>query len=58
MLDAWHSALEAFQSCDRLTIGLTNKYYKWGTKLFGNDKKSMMIRKVYWMCYKFDEKLW
>ena len=58
MLDAWHSVLEASQSCDILTIGLTNKYYKWAIKLFGNYKKSMMIRKVYWMCYKSDEKLW
>ena len=55
MLDAWHSVLEASQSCDILTIGLTNKYYKWAIKLFGNYKKSMMIRKVYWMCYKSDE---
>ena len=58
MLDAWHSVLEASQSCDRLTIGLTNMYYKWTIKLFGNCKKNMMIRKVYWRCYKFDEKLW
>ena len=51
-----HSVLEASQSCDRLTIGLTNLYYKWTIKLFGNYKKSMMIRKVCWMCYMFDEK--
>ena len=45
------------QSCNRLTIGLTNMYHKWAIKLFGNYKKSMMIRKVYWICYKSDEKL-
>ena len=56
MLDAWHSVLEASQSCDRFTIGLTNICYKWAIKLFGNYKKSMMIRKVCWMCYMFDEK--
>ena len=38
---------------DRLTIGLTNMYYKWTIKLFENYKKSMMIRKICWMCYKF-----
>ena len=58
MLDAWHSVLEASQSCDRLTIGLINMYYKWAIKLFENYKKSMIIRKVCWMCYKSDEKLW
>ena len=58
MLDAWHSVLEASQSCDRLIIGLTNMYYKWAIKLFGIYKKSMIIRKVYWMCYKSAEKLW
>ena len=58
ILDAWHSVLEASQICDRLTIGLTNMYYKWAIKLFRNYKQSMMIRKVYWMCYKSDEKLW
>ena len=58
MLDAWHSMLEASQSGDRLTIGLTNMYYKWAIKLFGNYKESMMIRKVYWMCYKSAKKLW
>ena len=58
MLDAWHSILEASQSCDRFTIGLTNMYYKWAIKLFGNYKKSKMIRNVDWMCYKSDEKLW
>ena len=59
MLDAWHSVLEASQSCDRLTIGLTNMYHKWAIELlFENYKKSMMIRKVYWMYYKSDEKLW
>ena len=47
---------ETSQSCDRLTIGLTNMYYKWAIKLFGNYKKSMMIRKLCWMCYKSDEK--
>ena len=41
---------------DRLTIGLTNMYYKWAIKLFGNYKKSMMIRNVCWMCYKSDRK--
>ena len=49
---------EASQSSDRFTIGLTNMYYKWGIKLFRNYKKSMIIRKIYWMCYKYDEKLW
>ena len=58
MLDAWHSVLEASQSYDRLTIGLTNMYYKWAIKLVGNYKKSMMVRKVYWMPYKSGEKLW
>ena len=56
MLDAYHSVLEASQSCDRLIIGLTNMYYEWAIKLFGNYKKSMMIRKVCWMCYKSNEK--
>ena len=46
----------SLQSCDRLTIELTNMYYKWAIKLFGNYKKSVMIRKVCWMCYKFDVK--
>ena len=45
MLNARHSVLEASQSCDRLTIGLTNMYYKWAIKLFGNYKESMMIRR-------------
>ena len=56
MLDTWHIVLEASQSCDRLTIGLTNMYHEWAIKLFGIYKKSMMIRKVGWMCYKFDGK--
>ena len=56
MLDAWHYVLEASQSCDRLTIGLTNMYHEWAIKLFGIYKKIMMIRKVCWMCYKSDEK--
>ena len=56
MLDAWHYVLEASQSCDRLTIGLTNMYYEWAIKLLGIYKKSMMIRKVCWMCYKSDGK--
>ena len=56
MLDAWYYVLEAFQSCDRLTIGLTNMYYKWAIKLFGNYKKNIMIRKVCWMCYKSNGK--
>ena len=41
---------------DKLTIELINLYYKWAIKLFGNYKKSMMIRKVCQMCYKFDGK--
>ena len=28
MLGAWHNVLEACQSYERLTIGLTNMYYK------------------------------
>ena len=56
MLDTWHYVLEASQSCDRLTIGLTNMYHEWAIKLLGIYKKSMMIRKVCWMCYKSDEK--
>ena len=40
----------------QLTIGLTNIYYKWAIKLFGNYKESMMIRNVCWMCYKSDGK--
>ena len=39
MLDAWHYVLEAFQNCDRLTIGLTNVYHEWAIKLFENYKK-------------------
>ena len=42
MLDAWHSVLEASQSSDRLTIGLTNMYYKWAIKQFENYKKNML----------------
>ena len=56
MLNAWHYVLEASQNCDRLTIGLTNMYYKWAIKLFGNYKKSVMIRKVCWMYYKSNGK--
>ena len=56
MLDAWHNVLKASQSCDRLIIGLTNMYYEWPIKLLGIYKKSMMIRKVCWMCYKSDGK--
>ena len=41
---------------DIFTIELTNMYFKWAIKLFGNYKKSIMIRKVCWMCYKSDEK--
>ena len=37
---------------DIFTIELTNMYFKWAIKLFGNYKKSIMIRKVCWMCYK------
>ena len=48
--------LEASQSCDRLSIGLTNMYYEWAIKQLGIYKKSMMIRKVSWMCYKSDGK--
>ena len=54
MMDTWHFVLEASQSCDKITIGLTNMYHKWAIKLFENYKKGMMIRKVCWMCYKFD----
>ena len=46
MLDAWHNVLEASQSCDKLTIGLTNIYHEWASKLFRIYKKSMMIRNV------------
>ena len=56
MLDAWHFVLEVSQSCDKLTIGLTNMYYKWAIKQFGSYKKSMIIRKVCWMCYKSNGK--
>ena len=31
-------------------------YYEWAIKLFGIYKKRMMIRKIYWMCYKSNEK--
>ena len=31
-------------------------YYEWAIKLLGIYKKSMMIRKVCWMCYKSDGK--
>ena len=52
MLDAWHSVLEASQSCDKLTFGLTNMYYKWAIKLFGNYKKSMLnVLEVWWKVY-------
>ena len=56
MLDTWHNVLEASQSCDRFTIGLTNMYLEWAIKLFGIYKKSMMMIKVCWMCYKSDGK--
>ena len=42
MLSAWNFVLEAYQSCDRLTIGLTNMYHKWAIKLFENYKKSTL----------------
>ena len=52
ILDAWHSVLEASQSCDKLTFGLTNMYYKWAIKLFGNYKKSMLnVLEVWWKVY-------
>ena len=44
MLDAWHYVLEAFQNCDRLTIGLTNVYHEWAIKLFENYKKKKRKR--------------
>ena len=35
--------VENLQSCDRLTIGLTNMYYKWAIKLFGNYKEKLVL---------------
>ena len=38
------------------TIWLTNMYLEWAIKLFEIYKKSMMMIKVCWMCYKSDGK--